>query len=248
MGEHDERWATPTQYGGTQGGDRAADRQAADVHRFLRDRTRPARQGEAFSLTREGYGRSVPAEQHSLPNRQDGTGERIRTRDFVPVVGVGSARVRDRLPGRPRLARPGLSRSPLRVPRRAAQGGLLTGPAPRTVGGVTIAPASPVALGHRFATNCPSWPYPGRPLGRRPAVAGAQRAAGATARPRSRLAARVDGRRFLVGNLRAQRRDRRWRRVTPGTSSASTRRGWATGAPCCSVNSPAPTDACATCT
>ena len=83
----------------------------------------------------------------------------------------------------------------------------------------------------------------GRPRRSRPAAAGAQRAAGRRARPRRRLAAE-SRRAALAGRQPASpAAPPRSRRPTPGTSSAASSRGWATGARCCSASSSTPTGA-----
>ena len=83
----------------------------------------------------------------------------------------------------------------------------------------------------------------------RAAAARAQRAAGRRARPRPRLAARA---RRACGCWSAPAlpdgRHARWRRPTPATSSAATRRASATAGRCCSASSSTPTAGCATCT
>ena len=57
-----------------------------------------------------------------------------------------------------------------------------------------------------------------------------------------------EGLRLLVGTARPRAGRPRWRRPTPGTSSAASSRGSATGARCCSASSSTPTARSATCT
>ena len=108
----------------------------------------------------------------------------------------------------------------------------------RSLGPVTTAPALTVALDDGFARAVPELavPWQAEPAPE-PGPARAQRAAGRRARPGRRRAPERRRARAAHRHRGAAPVRTRWRRRTPGTSSAASTRGSATVARCCSASS-----------